>query len=267
MRPPTPVVLPSGREVALCDLRPDDHEWAYRLMADPSVTAWWRSRGRPPDPGEFHALLYGGVRHSAVAKCGGRPIALLQLMGDERTDGHLDLSVLGASDAPAGMLPVAAAAYLRYAFATMNLHKVYLALAAPNLVHVGALAGVATLEGRLADHLAFGRERHDVLVHSVRAAQVDEYLRSLGVDTTDSAPTASGPTAADLVEWCRDRPHLDDPHGPPIVERLDSLDLAELLAILDGIAGRPLEPEALAGCVDTTELVAAAAAWADGTAP
>ncbi len=159
----------TGRTIELRALVPDDYGPLYDLCNSAGMTTW-RNLARDVPPDAFPGFLWEGVHSQRVICPRGQPrrcLGLVSLFNEDGANQVAYLSVLvdpEATSATAG--GEAAALWLRHAFATTSLRKVYAETTDLSLARADGVLRLpgAREEGRLRGHLLRGGQTHDLVV-------------------------------------------------------------------------------------------------------
>lgn len=225
-------------------VRSTDLDLLYVLLVQDAGSRG-RYRGATPPPAEFHADLWRGVHVQYVVCDGGaRPVGLVGLANTDPVAGHSSLFAFAEPGAGPSVLR-AAGLLVDWAFAELELNKVWVDTTEYNLEQYRSLQRHAAVEARLVDHEYWRGRFWDRVVLSIArstwerdlAPVVAAWRRAPGVDGRLGGPEP--PARGDLVAVL----------GPLLEELwpLDSLGVVELLAAAEEQLGRAVPDGVLDG--------------------
>jgi hypothetical protein len=253
----------NGWNLRLEQTAPQHFPAVHRALNSRDISRTWRTRGRPVPSQDLETVIFDGVALSYTAMDqGGKPLALVQVVGYQPQDRFADLAVLRLIDTVDGSAVASAVLGLDQAFDHLDLRKIYFKTSdAASASIASAMSRFLVTEGVLQKHLWMGGEYVDVTITSLTKASFGELLRTTplarsiepaeGWRCLDGSPP---PEAFDWAHFERLVASLPTDDNDNLID-LDSMALLEVMAALDDLAGHEVDIRAVTSLSGARELL------------
>lgn len=145
-----------------------EHYEALRQAEAVRLGVWWRARGALNSPEEFARRIWDGTTFQALALApdDGRLLLWMQCYTADPVNGVANLAVARLGEAILSLRAASGlAAFIEYAFAALDLRKLYMEVAAPNYpLFAGAVGPLFVEEGRLVEHIRTSTGFEDLIL-------------------------------------------------------------------------------------------------------
>jgi RimJ/RimL family protein N-acetyltransferase len=161
-----------ARHVSLRPLTPGDYPYLQMLESSTDLAFRWRLRGSTRSPEQWAQTLWGQVlaQFVVVGRAHDTPVGLVSVYRPNFQDGHAYFSAIRFDTGKASpLMGLGTAAFLQYVFTCWDFRKLYAEFPEFNLpLFESALRrGYCQIEGRLREHVYFGRRYWDLLTVAV----------------------------------------------------------------------------------------------------